>query len=135
MILFHLICGQNHEFEGWFPSGDAYDRQVKAGEVSCPLCNDHIVRKAPMAPGVLKGGSKAGGEAGTLREALVELRRKVEESFDDVGDRFPEEARRIHYGEVVERQIYGRATLDEAKALTEEGVEIMLIPKRLRQDS
>ncbi len=135
MILFHLICGQNHEFEGWFPSGDAYERQVKAGEVSCPLCNDRVVRKAPMAPGVLKGECKADGEAGALREALIELRRKVEESCDDVGDRFPEEARRIHYGEAEQRPIYGRATLDEAKALSDEGVEVMLIPKRLRHDS
>lgn len=133
MILFNLICGQDHEFEGWFPSGDAYERQVAAGEVACPLCNDRTVRKAPMAPGVLKGGSKTDGDG--LRDALIELRRKIEESCDYVGDRFPEEARRIHYGEAEERPIYGRATLDEAKALTDEGVEVMLLPKRPRQDS
>ena len=88
-----------------------------------------------MAPGVLKGGGEGDQVAVALRDALSELRRRVEESCDFVGDRFPEEARRIHYGEAEERAIYGSASLDEARALCDEGVEVMLLPRRPRTNS
>lgn len=135
MILFHLLCGQDHEFEGWFPSGAAYDAQAAAGDICCPMCNDRSVRKAPMAPGVIKGATAEGKVAAAMRNALDELHRQVEASCDYVGERFPEEARRIHYGETGERAIYGHATLDEARALTDEGVDVMLLPRRPRRDS
>ncbi len=135
MILFHLICGQEHEFEGWFRNGAAFDMQLAAGELVCPVCNDRSVRKAPMAPGVLSGESKANREADILRDSLIALRRAVEENCDYVGERFPEEARRIHYGEAKERPIYGQTSLEEARALHDEGVDLMLIPGRRRQDS
>jgi hypothetical protein len=134
MILFNLICAHEHEFEGWFRSGAAYDTQVAAGEVNCPVCHDPQVRKAPMAPGVIKGEGGNNQVAVALRDALAALRRRVEETCDYVGDRFPEEARRIYYGEAEERSIYGSASLDEAQALCEEGVEVMLIPACRRKD-
>jgi hypothetical protein len=134
MILFHLVCGREHEFEGWFQSGAAFDAQLAAEELVCPVCNDRAVRKAPMAPGVISSGKKESREV-ALRDSLIALRRVVEENCDDVGERFPEEARKIHYGEAEERPIYGQASLDEAKALHDEGVDVMLIPGRLRQDS
>ena len=135
MILFNLICSLDHEFEGWFRNGAAFDEQLAAGELSCPVCENRSVRKAPMAPGVIAGGRKESREAEGLRESLGTLRRLVEENCDYVGERFPEEARRIHYGEVEKRAIYGQTTLEEAKALNDEGVDVMLIPAPLRQDS
>ncbi len=135
MILFHLICGHEHEFEGWFRSGADYDCQLVAGELVCPVCDDRAVQKAPMAPGVISGEARGNRETDTLREALLSLRRTVEENCDYVGERFPEEARKIHYGEAKERPIYGHTSLDEARALYEEGVEVMLIPRRVRRDS
>ncbi len=135
MILFHLICGHEHEFECWFRNGAAFDTQLAAEELVCPVCDDRSIRKAPMAPGVITGESKTSRDADALRRSLVSLRRVVEENCDYVGDRFPEEARRIHYGEAEERPIYGQASLDEARALHDEGVDVMLIPGRRRQDS
>lgn len=135
MILFHLLCGHEHEFEGWFRNGAAFDEQLAAGELVCPMCSDRSVRKAPMAPGVITGEGRAKREADALRDSLVALRRVVEENCDYVGERFPEEARRIHYGEAEERPIYGQTSLDEARALCAEGVDVMLIPGRMRQDS
>lgn len=135
MILFHLICGHEHEFEGWFRNGAAFDAQLAAEELICPVCNDRSVRKAPMAPGVITGESKNSREAHALRESLLSLQRAVEENCDYVGERFPEEARRIHYGEAEERPIYGQTSLEEAWALHDEGVDVMVIPGRPRRDS
>jgi hypothetical protein len=135
MILFHLICGQEHEFEGWFPSGAAFDAQLADDALACPQCGDRAVRKAPMAPRVIRGETRANPVAESLRESLVALRRAVEENCDYVGERFPEEARRIHYGEIAERPIYGQSSLDEARALRDEGVDVLVIPGRPRQDS
>jgi hypothetical protein len=138
MILFELRCGEGHGFEAWFRSGDAYDAQVAAHEVACPLCGDTKVEKAPMAPRIAKGkGRKDGDEKAdpALREKarevmreLTELRRKVEENCDYVGDRFPDEARKMHYGEVEKRGIYGEATPEEAVELADEGVAFSRIP-------
>ncbi|PKU26428.1 DUF1178 family protein [Telmatospirillum siberiense] len=138
MILFHLICGQEHEFEGWFRNGATFDEQLAAGELTCPVCSNRSVRKAPMSPGVISGERAEKGKRDAdaeLRESLIALRRTIEENCDYVGERFPEEARRIHYGEVEERPIYGQTSLDEARSLREEGVDIMLIPGRPRRDS
>jgi hypothetical protein len=135
MILFHLMCGLEHEFEGWFRSGAAFDEQLAANELVCPLCNDRSIRKAPMAPGVISSGRKATHDAVALRDSMQALRRVVEEKCDYVGERFPEEARKIHYGEAEERPIYGQTSMEEARALHDEGVEVMLIPGRMRQDS
>ncbi len=115
MILYDIRCSNNHVFEGWFKDGASYDEQAEAGAVVCPVCGDTDVAKAPMAPRI---ASTRGDETATMpaemRKALVKLRGEVESKCDYVGEEFPEEARKIHYGETDKRDIYGEATDDEA---------------------
>jgi len=135
MIRYRLLCDHEHEFEAWFASSAAYDRSAAAGENVCPVCASRKVGKALMAPAV--GGTDAGEAVSlaavdprraALREAIRELRKKVTESADYVGDRFAEEARKIHYSEEEPRSIYGEATLDEARRLVEEEIEVHPLP-------
>lgn len=142
MILYKLRCSAEHGFEAWFKDGATYDRQAEAGEIVCPVCGDSRVAKAPMAPRLAKSRSgegttqpEAGGSHAEIREALLELRRQVESNCDYVGDRFPEEARKIHYGEAGQRNIYGEATDDQARELTDEGIKVGRIPWLPRTDS
>jgi hypothetical protein len=144
MIRYTLRCEQDHTFEAWFRSSADYDRAAANGDNECPLCGGRKIEKAPMAPSVArmdKGGEKtAGGNEKVtlaaapdpremaLRAALKELRQKVTENAEYVGDRFAAEARRIHYNESDARGIYGEATGEEAKALAEEGIEFQPLP-------
>ncbi|MBU3887154.1 DUF1178 family protein [Methylosinus sporium] len=139
MILYRLICSEGHEFESWFRDSEAYDRQAAQGAVSCPFCHSTKVAKAIMAPHVARRSARA-REEGTgvpalhderhaaLRTMIRELRQKIAASTEDVGDRLPEEARRIQDGEAEMRAIRGRASFEEAKALLEDGIEILPIP-------
>lgn len=135
MIRYSLSCEKAHEFEGWFAGSADFDQQVERGLVSCPVCNSLQVTKALMAPSV--STARKQDEMRTLamdaaqkavlakvKETLAEIRANTE----DVGERFPEEARKIHYGEVDQRGIIGQATLQEAKALVEEGIDIAPLP-------
>jgi hypothetical protein len=134
VIRFSLVCDRDHEFEAWFRSNDDFDTQSRRGFVECPACGSKKVGKALMAPSVSTGRKKeqialAMGEA--QKQALAQLKAmaaKVRESADYVGDKFAEEARKIHFGESEARGIYGEATLDEARSLAEDGVEFMPIP-------
>jgi hypothetical protein len=135
MILFNLICGHDHEFEGWFRDGAAFDDQAAAGSIACPICRDSAIRKAPMAPHVIGERRSKPPSPDELRVALSKVRRFVEENCDYVGAEFPAEARRIHYGEIAERAIYGHATIEEARALDDEGIQIATIPWLPRHDS
>ncbi len=134
MIKYRLICEQDHEFDGWFAGSVAFDAQVAAKEVACPYCETTKVQKALMAPSVVT--SKRKKNTGTPSTEAVEqvqmfmskVRHHVETNFDYVGDQFADEARRIHYGEADEREIYGEATLDDAKDLIEEGVSVAPLP-------
>ena len=134
MIRFSLICEREHEFEGWFRSNDDFETQKKRGFVDCPTCGSRKVDKALMAPAISTGAKQekialAMGEA--QRQALAQLRalsRKIRENADYVGDRFAEEARRIHFGESEPRGIYGEATSEEVRGLIEDGVDFMPIP-------
>ncbi len=138
MILFDLKCARKHVFEAWFLDGAAYEAQRAAGEIACPACGDADVSKAPMAPRVHKGKGRDGGESNSakdLHEALHELRRYVEKNSDHVGDRFPEEARKIHYGEVDKRNIHGEASEREAGELADEGISFSRRPWPSRQNS
>lgn len=131
MILFELRCSHEHHFEGWFKDNAAYDAQAAAGAIACPVCGDTKVSKAIMAPRLNKAtgrGLDAVAIAAEMRRLLGDVRRKVEESCDYVGERFPEEARKIHYGETEARPIYGEASDEEAQALEEEGVAVSRIP-------
>jgi len=140
MIVFELKCEAGHRFEAWFKDGAAYEAQATEGTIACPVCGDTRVSKAPMAPRIGKGSAVEKAERSRellveAREKLAELRTEVEKNFDYVGDRFAEEARRIHYGEVDARAIYGETTDGEAAELTEEGVGFRRIPWVSRTDS
>ena len=134
MIRFSLRCEHDHEFEAWFRSNDDFDTQKKRGFVECPSCGSAKVDKALMAPAVSTGRSRekialAMGEA--QKQAMAQLKalsEKMRENADYVGDKFAEEARKIHFGEIDARGIYGEATPDEAKALADDGVEFLPIP-------
>jgi len=133
MIVYDLKCRKDHVFEAWFRDSAAYDAQADAGDVRCPVCGSKKVEKALMAPNLARGKAQRSADGDTelaveQRRALIELRRQVEENCDYVGDRFPEEARKIHYGETDPRGIYGETSPDEAKALDEEGVKVQRIP-------
>jgi len=140
MIKYDLRCDQDHAFEAWFRDSATCDGQLANGEVLCPHCASHQVCKALMAPAVAKPQSDEGGQKRVVAMAehmhmLREFRRHVEENCDNVGSAFPEEARRIHYGETEHRNIYGEADLAEAKELVEEGIDIMPVPGPIRDDA
>lgn len=153
MIRYALICQQRHEFESWFQDSAAYDKQAKRGLVSCPRCGSAKVEKAIMAPrlsATTKRRSKAIEAPETAPEAapapapapvamispqeqeirakLKELRDHLTKNADNVGAKFPEEARKMHYGEIEHRSIYGVASPEEAKELSEEGIEFHPLP-------
>lgn len=130
MILFKLRCAAEHEFEVWFRDGAAYERQVARREIACPDCGNSAIEKAPMAPRVARQdrAPPAPPSPAQLRHMLQAVRRHVETSCENVGDRFAEEARAIHRGDAEARGIYGDATQDEAQALADEGIEVARIP-------
>jgi len=133
VIVYNLRCRNAHEFEGWFKDSAAFDTQAKGGKVVCPVCNSKKVEKAIMAPAV-SGAKKSNlteSEAKQMRQFMTGLRKYVQDNADYVGPKFAEEARKIHYGEVEERHIYGEATLKEAKELVEEGVDVAPLPPDL----
>lgn len=137
MILFDLRCAEDHEYEAWFRDSASFEAQSAAGEIICPVCGDADVVKAPMAPRLAKRKSGDASPAGNgmAMRVLEEMHRHVRENCDDVGDKFAEEARKIHYGEAEKRGIYGEATNAEARELTEEGVDIHRLPQLPRQDA
>lgn len=129
MIRFSLRCAANHEFEAWFRNGEGYEAQQQTGEIACPECGDTHVEKALMTPNI--GRARGAGppvSPAQMRQMLVQLRRQVEQNCDYVGPQFAEEARKIHYGEVDPRGIYGEATETESKELAEEGIKFGSIP-------
>lgn len=135
MISFNLRCTQDHVFEAWFKDGKTYDRQAKQGKVACPVCGDCTIEKAPMAPNIAKGKARSATLAAEMRKSLIKLRTEVEKNCDHVGDRFADEARKIHYQESEQRNIYGEATERESRELKEEGIEFGSIPWLPRNDS
>jgi hypothetical protein len=136
MILFALRCAADHEFEGWFRDGAMFDKQSAGGKITCPQCGNNDVTKAPMAPRVARSRkAEAAPSPAQLRTALQELRRHVETNCDYVGERFAEEARRIHYGESDPRGIYGETSAEDAAGLADEGIEVSRIPWLPRSDA
>jgi hypothetical protein len=140
MILFQLNCSRSHSFEIWFKDGNSADRQLARKMVECPQCGDRKVAKALMAPRIGGGGGKGDSPnmavmAKAMRDLLAEMRRKVEENCDYVGDRFADEARKIHYGETEARGIYGEASDEQHRELTEEGIEVARVPWLPRDDA
>lgn len=134
MIQYSLRCSQGHSFDAWFKSAAAFDEQQARGIVTCALCGDAHVDKAPMAPALARAGqdrvplSAAHPDAVKMREMLREYRHKVMAEADYVGDRFAEEARKIHFEEIEARGIYGEATRDEVAELVADGVDFLPLP-------
>ena len=155
MIRYSLVCERKHDFEIWFKNSADYDKQAKRGLVTCPACGSAEVEKALMAPALGRGKKKdvhaPAAEAPPTTEALVpvenktpvamispqeqefraklkELRDHLTKNAENVGGKFPEEARKMHYGETEHRSIYGEASPQEAKELLDEGVELHPLP-------
>ena len=136
MIRYSLKCNQAHEFEAWFRSSAAYDEQRQEGHVGCVVCGSTEVEKALMAPGVKaeRGEANLSKPASPAEAMLAEIRRKIETTSDYVGKEFATEARRIHDGETDKRAIWGEVSLDDARALKEDGVPVAPIPWMRRTD-
>ena len=157
MIRYALVCAKGHAFESWFADSAAYEKQVKRSLVACPQCGSAKVEKAIMAPRLSTSKKRKAAQApveapmpaeapmaaaeapaapvamispqeSEFRAKLKELRDHLVKNADHVGAKFPEEARKMHYGEIEHRSIYGEATPEEAKALVEEGVEVHPLP-------
>lgn len=140
MIKYDLRCSDDHQFEAWFPDSKACDSQLAGGEVLCPHCGSADVRKALMAPAIGRRDKEESGKKQAMALAqhiqmLREFRRQVEENCDNVGADFPEEARKIHYGEAEYRNIFGEASLAEAEELIEEGIDVFPVPGPFRDDA
>ncbi|MBP1852063.1 DUF1178 family protein [Rhizobium halophytocola] len=135
MIRYSLICDNAHEFEGWFSKSEDFDSQRASGFLTCPTCNSDDISKLLMAPAVSTARKQEARHAMVAGQAQQQMLAKVKEavaairaSSEDVGERFPEEARKIHYGETEARGIIGQASPGEVKSLLEEGVEIAPLP-------
>jgi hypothetical protein len=153
MIRYTLVCERRHDFESWFASSAAFDKQAARGLVACPVCGSGKVEKAIMAPSLARKDKSTAGivreppaekepqsipekapvamvspQEREFRTKLKELRDHLIRNADYVGQKFPEEARKMHYGETEHHSIYGEAGADEAKALQEEGIEFHPLP-------
>lgn len=133
MKVLNLRCAHGHGFEGWFSSDDEFLDQNGRGAIECPMCSDHVITRMPSAPRLNLSGAReatpaAAPQAADLQAAWLAAARQLIAQTEDVGERFPEEARRIHYGEVEHRGIRGQATPDQRAALRDEGIEVMALP-------
>jgi hypothetical protein len=136
MKVLNLQCTHGHGFEGWFASQDAFDTQLAAGLVECPVCGDTAITKLLAAPRLNLGNAKPPAEAQVAELPATEssegrwLRavREVISQTEDVGDRFAEEARKMHYGEIEERGIRGQTTREQAQNLIDEGIPVFSLP-------
>ncbi len=137
MKVLDLRCNRDHRFEGWFASEADYASQTDRGLLECPICADRAIARLPSAPRLSAGRTSAHDEPQPAapvsgeqqaQAKWLQLMRKMIAATDDVGERFAEEARRIHYGEADERAIRGRTTAQEAVALREEGIDVMPLP-------
>ena len=140
MIKYALVCDQSHRFDSWFPDSDGFDSQARRGFVTCPECHSVKVRKAIMAPSIAIRRGEPAVEAApetvalpderetAMRAMMRKIRSHIADTADDVGPRFPEQARAMHDGDIEPRAIVGQATLEEARDLIEDGIAIMPVP-------
>lgn len=131
MIKYTLRCDRDHEFEGWFKDSATFEKQQSIHAIECPVCGSVVVERGLSAPNISTTRSKTAAaeeQATKIRLALKELRSQVEANSENVGDRFAEEARKIHYGETEARGIHGNATQEEAQELAEEGIDFTVLP-------
>ncbi len=151
MIKYQLICDSTHEFEGWFQTSAAFEKQSQAGLITCPICDSAKVRRALMTPNLASpkrrltspestspnsktavpavSTAKAGAaEIGEAMAQLRQLQRKIKSQSRDVGTEFLAEARKIHNGEIAPENIYGQSTDEEREALADEGIDVLTMP-------
>ncbi|MBN34937.1 MAG: hypothetical protein CMM46_09205 [Rhodospirillaceae bacterium] len=152
MIVFDVKCGNDHAFEGWFADNATFQVQAEAGQIACPVCGDTSIEKTLMAPNVSTTKSSAKGvstpaaevpaapsgdsvmlahqkeRAGQIMAMMRAVRDHVEQNFDNVGTKFADEAKKIHYGEAEKRNIYGQATKEQAQELVDDGIEFGQLP-------
>lgn len=132
MIKYDLRCDNGDEFEAWFGSISDYDKQAEAGLVECPHCGSKHVSKAPMAPSVQTSRKKAErSERAVAMAVAAKVREHIKDNFDYVGDKFADEARKMHQGESEERAIWGEATPEQAQELADEGIPASPLPPEL----
>ncbi|NDB66718.1 MAG: DUF1178 family protein [Methylocystaceae bacterium] len=125
MIHYQLVCDKGHEFDSWFKNSQTFDKQAKAGLIICPFCQSAKITRGVMAPHVARTYID---DAKNTRALINAVREKLIEATDDVGDQFPQEARKIEEGAAKQRPIRGRATFEEAKSLIEEGIKVFPLP-------
>lgn len=150
MIRYTLKCDKNHSFESWFNSASAYEKLLESDMISCAICGSHKVEKAIMAPKIWPARSKAAKPNPTSsrtpvanaslalspeEKAFANMRREIEEKSENVGEKFADEARAIHYGDAPERPIIGEATPDAAKSLLEDGIAVAPLPWQNRKSN
>ena len=154
MILYQLRCADEHSFEAWFRDSASYDLQARSGDVECPYCGSTDISKAPMAPHIGSSTSDGDAESTTditdiknmderratevaqqILDAVGRIREYAEDNFEDVGEDFADEARKIHHGDTPERGIYGKATEHDAEELEDEGIDFVRLPGAPRRDS
>jgi hypothetical protein len=132
--VFNLNCEQQHAFEGWFASAEAFDAQLADGQLQCPVCGSAAVSKALSAPRLNLGAEPPRQQPTAMptpeqmQAMFLKMAREIVAGTQDVGEKFAEEARRIHYKEAPERGIRGLASREEADALEEEGIKVMPMP-------
>lgn len=135
MKVLSLRCAHDHRFDGWFANGEAFVEQTERGLVACPVCGDTTIAALPSAPRLnvsslreVPPASDPGAKLAELQSQWMGAVQHLMKTTEDVGERFPEEARRIHYGEVEHRGIRGKASPREAEALRDEGIEVVAVP-------
>ncbi|VTU31545.1 DUF1178 family protein [Variovorax sp. PBL-E5] len=135
MKVLNLQCAHGHGFEGWFASNEAFDTQLASGLVECPICGDTVITKLLTAPRLNLGNPKPPAETApaapandTSEARLLRAVREVLAQTEDVGERFADEARRMHYGEIEERGIRGQASREQAQSLRDEGIPVFSLP-------
>jgi len=160
VIVYSLSCGNGHGFEGWFASIAAFDEQARKGKLLCPVCNSRQVTKAPMAPALANSVGERGqaivpaattsvsspppdgapapmqympDELRKMRQVMTGLRKFIEQHAEYVGAQFPEEARKIHYGETEDRHIYGEASMKDVAELVDEGIDVAPLPPDINE--
>jgi len=143
MVVYNLVCRKKHEFEGWFPNYEEFQKQAEKKLISCPTCGSTKIEKLPHACAVHVKKEQASSPApkkpekspppppspAEFKEMLIRVHHYIKENFEDVGSRFAEEARQIHNGKAEERPIHGTATAEERSELAEEGIPHAILPK------
>ena len=130
MIKYSLICDQDHNFEAWFSDSSTCESQLKKSKVECPLCGSKKITKSIMAPNIPSKSNQKSPKSDVKKVEMVmnKIKKHVQDNYEDGGDKFPDEARAMHYKEKDQKDIYGETTIEEAKDLIEEGINVQPLP-------